>query len=346
MDLNKIQNLKNQAISAILEAESDQELEELRIAYLGRKGEITQLLKKIPSLSSSERKEIGRTANDAKRAIEQTLKDAKKAQTTKKVDVDKEWLDVTAPGLKPNVGHLHPLSQILYETVDVFKQIGYQVAEGPEIEDDRHNFEILNFLKDHPARDTQMTLYLETKGTKVLPGEILLRTHTSAMQGRVMEKTKPPMRVIVPGKCYRYEQVDASHGFEFWQVEGFAVDKKITLTDLFGTIEYVLKKLMGEKAKIKFACTYFPFVEPGVDTYLECTLCQGKGCPFCKGLGWSEVLPAGMIHPNVLKACQIDPQKYTGFAFAIGLSRIVSLRYNIHDLRLLFTPDLRILNQF
>ncbi len=346
MDIKKIQNLKNQAISSILEAKSDEELEELRVAYLGRKGEMTQLLKEIPSLSKSERKEIGGIANDAKKAIEQALVDAQRAEKTRKIDIDKEWIDVTAPGIQPPLGHFHPLTQILDEITDIFKQIGYQVAEGPEIETDYYNFEALNFLKDHPARDTQMTLYLDTKGTKIPPGEILLRTHTSAMQGRVMEKTEPPIRAVVPGKCYRYEQVDASHGFEFWQVEGFAIDKNITFTDLLGTIDYVLKQLMGEKTKIKFACTFFPFVEPGVDTYIECTLCQGKGCAFCKKIGWSEILPAGMIHPNVLKACKIDPQKYTGFAFAIGLSRVVSLKYNIHDLRLLVTPDLRILNQF
>ena len=190
------------------------------------------------------------------------------------------------------------------------------------------------------------TFYLDTKGSHVKLGELILRTQTSAMQGRVMGKVSPPLKVLVPGKNFRYEQVDASHGFEFWQVEGFVVDKNIHLTDLFGTIEYVLKKLFGESSKIRFATTNFSFVEPGVDTYLQCTLCKGKGCSFCKKSGWSEIMPAGMIHPFVFKEAGIDPNKWTGFAFAIGFSRIINLKYQISDLRTLTTPDLRILKQF
>jgi phenylalanyl-tRNA synthetase alpha chain len=345
MEISKIQNLKNQAISNILEAKSEEELEEQRVAYLGRKGKISQIIKEIPTLKKEQRAEAGQLANDAKKAIENTLEE-QRASLSGKEDFQKEWLDVTAPGKKPTLGHLHPQTLVLKEIIEIFKQIGYQVAEGPEIDNDWYNFGILNFPKDHPARDTQMTLYLETKGTKIPPGEIVLRTQTSSMQGRVMEKTQPPIRVIVPGKCFRFEQVDASHGIEFWQVEGFAVDKNIRFTDLLGTISYVLKTLFGEKTKIKFACTNFPFVEPGVDAYIECTLCQGKGCSFCKNLGWSEIMPAGMIHPFVLKESGIDPQKYTGFAFAIGLSRVIALKYGMEDLRLLTTPDLRILNQF
>jgi phenylalanyl-tRNA synthetase alpha chain len=191
-----------------------------------------------------------------------------------------------------------------------------------------------------------MTFYLDTAGTDLKPGETILRTQTSAMQGRIMEKMKPPFRVLAPGRNFRYEQVDASHGFEFWQVEGFVVDENIHLTDLFGTINYVLRQLFGKETKIRFATTNFPFVEPGVDAYLQCTICGGKGCSFCKGTGWSEIMPAGMIHPNVLRMAKIDPAKWNGFAFAIGLSRIVNLRYQIKDLRTLTTPDMRILSQF
>lgn len=343
----QILELKVNTLEATKAAKNVSELESLRIKYLGRKGEINSLLKKIAKLPTPRRAKLGKLTNEVKSEIQKALKEKLQFfELTKLKNLDKEWLDVTIPGKKPSQGHLHPQTQVLRDIIKVFKQIGYQVAEGPEIETDRYNFTILNIPKDHPARDMFMTLYLDTKGTSLRPGEVILRSQTSAMQGRIMEKIQPPIRVIVPGKCFRYEQVDASHGFEFWQVEGFAVDKGIKLTDLFGTISYVLKQIMGEKTKLKFACTNFPFVEPGVDTYIECTVCQGKGCSFCKNVGWSEIMPAGMIHPFVLKSCGIDSKKYTGFAFAIGLSRVINLRYKMNDLRLLTTPDLRILNQF
>lgn len=287
---------------------------------------------------------LGKIINDSKTAIEETLSD-KKDVLSKNINIS-SWVDLTLPGNPPDLGHLHPQTLVLNDTLEVFKQIGYQIADGPEIETDYYNFEALNFPKDHPARDTQQTLILDTKGTNKSPGEIILRTQTSSMQGRIMEKTKPPLRIIVPGKCFRYDQVDASHGFEFWQLEGFLVDQNVRLTDLFGTLSYVLKKIMGESTKLRFACTNFPFVEPGVDTYMECTVCKSKGCPFCKNSGWSEIMPAGMIHPNVLKFANINPDEYNGFAFCIGLSRLATLRYGMNDLRLLTNPDLRIINQF
>lgn len=333
----KILNLKNEALAQIVSAKTEEELESLRQAYLGRKGKLTLIIKEIPNLPLEKRVDIGRLANDAKKAIEETVSNQLSVVSIQQTG-RKEWFDTSLPGIKPEKGHLHPQTQVLEKILNIFNFLGYQVAQGPEIETDWYNFEILNIPKDHPSRDTMQTLYLDN-------GK-LLRTHTSSMQGRVMEKAKPPFRVVVPGKCFRFEQVDPSHGFEFWQVEGFAVDKNITLTDLFGTISYVLKKLFGEKTMLKFACTNFPFVEPGVDTYMKCTVCQGKGCSFCKNLGWSEIMPAGMIHPGVLEKSGIDPQKYSGFAFAIGLSRIVNLMYQMNDLRLLTLPDLRILNQF
>ena len=253
---------------------------------------------------------------------------------------------MTIRGIKPSVGHYPPLTTVLKEVEDIFKYLGYQITDGPEIETDYFNFEALNIPKDHPSRDTQMTFYVDNPDKKKDSDEIILRTQTSAMQGRVMAKTKPPFRVLAPGRNFRYEQVDASHGFEFWQVEGFVVDENIRLTDLFGTIDFILRELFGKDVKIRFATTNFPFVEPGVDTYLGCTICKGKGCSFCKGTGWSEIMPAGMIHPNVLNEAGIDSKKWGGFAFAIGLSRIVNLRYQIQDLRTLTTPDLRILSQF
>ncbi|MDO8639434.1 MAG: phenylalanine--tRNA ligase subunit alpha [bacterium] len=338
--------IKNSALSLILDTEDKRMLEEIKLQFLGRSGKLTLAIKDITKTPVERRPEIGRLANEVKTTVEEAIQ---RKEATLKSEVSKtreKQIDVTIPGIELEIGHIHPLTQVLWEVVDVFKTLGFQAADGPEIETDYYNFEALNIPKDHPARDTQQTLYLDTKESKVTPGEVILRTQTSAMQGRVMEKTQPPVRVIVPGKNFRYEQVDASHGFEFWQCEGFMVDKNVRLTDLFGTIDYLLKKLMGEKTEIKFATTNFPFVEPGVDTYIKCTVCKGAGCGFCKSSGWSEIMPAGMIHPNVLKAVGYDPQEVSGFAFAIGLSRLATLKYRMDDLRLLTNPDLRILNQF
>ncbi len=338
--------IKNSAVSLILDAKDYRELEELKVQFLGRNGRFTLAIKEISKLPKEKRPEIGRLSNEVKKSIEDTLS-AQQTRTKKETsDQLKQKIDVTIPGIKPQIGHLHPMTQVIYDVVDVFNGLGYQVADGPEIETDYYNFEALNIPKDHPARDTQQTLYLDTRNAKVNPGEIILRTQLSGMQARAMEKIKPPLRVIVPGKVFRYEQVDASHGFEFWQVEGFLVDTNVKLTDLFGTIDYVLRKLMGNSIKLKFATTNFPFVEPGVDTYIECTVCKGKGCSFCKMSGWSEIMPAGMIHPNVLKAVGYSSKEWNGFAFCIGLSRLVTLRYKMEDLRLLTNPDLRIIEQF
>lgn len=338
--------VKNDASSLIIAAEDEEELNQLKLDFLGRSGKLTQLLKGIKDLPDDRRPEIGRLANEIILTVESLFETKREELAGKKKENFTKVVDPTMPGIKPDIGHLNPMSQMIYDVVDVFKSLGFQAADGPEIETDKYNFEILNIPADHPARDTQQTLYLDTRKSHATPGEIILRTQTSAMQGRIMEKTKPPIRVIVPGKNFRYEQVDASHGFEFWQVEGFLVEKNVRLTDLFGTIDYVLRKLMGKNIKIKFATTNFPFVEPGVDTYIECTVCKGKGCSFCTYAGWSEIMPAGMIHPNVLKAVGYNPKEVSGFAFAIGLSRLVTLRYQMDDLRLLTNPDLRILEQF
>lgn len=338
--------LKNEALSLILDAKDVKTLEEVKLQFLGRSGKLTLALKNIVNVPQDQRAEIGQLINEVKQSVEETIDRQESMVRHEAITQKRSNIDTTIPGKRPTLGHIHPMTRVLTDVVEVFKEIGFQAADGPEIETDHYNFEVLNIPKDHPSRDTQMTFYLDTRESKATPGEVILRTQTSAMQGRVMQKVKPPVRVIVPGKNYRYEQVDASHGFEFWQVEGFCVDSHIRLTDLFGTIEYVLKRLMGEDSKLKFATTNFPFVEPGVDTYIECTVCKGKGCSFCKMAGWSEIMPAGMIHPNVLKAVGYDPQEVSGFAFAIGLSRLVTLRYQMDDLRLLTNPDLRIIEQF
>lgn len=342
----ELMQIKNSAVSMIIEASDQKELEEIKLQFLGRSGKLTLTLKGITKIPAEKRGPVGQLANEVKKVIEDTLENQILNLKNQKSRETKEKIDATAPGIKPDIGHLHPMTQVLYEVVDIFKSLGYQAADGPEIETDHYNFEALNIPKDHPARDTQQTLYLDTRNSRANPGEIILRTQLSGMQARVIEKIKPPLRVIVPGTVYRYEQVDASHGFQFGQLEGFLVDTNVRLTDLFGTIDYALKKLMGKNTKLKFTTTNFPFVEPGVDTYIECTVCRGKGCNFCKYSGWSEIMPAGMIHPNVIRICGLDPQEYNGFAFCIGLSRLATLRYQMDDLRLLTNPDLRILEQF
>lgn len=342
----QLMNLKNEALSMILDAKDIKALEEVKLQFLGRSGKLTLALKNIVNVPKDQRAEMGKLVNEVKQSVEEAIDNQGAFLKNTSISQKRAAIDTTIPGIKPAIGHLHPMTVVINDVVNVFKELGFQATDGPEIETDHYNFEVLNIPKDHPSRDTQMTFYLDTRNSKITPGEVILRTQTSAMQGRVMQKAKPPLRVIVPGKNFRYEQVDASHGFEFWQVEGFYVDNHVRLTDLFGTIDYVLRRLMGQESKIKFATTNFPFVEPGVDTYIECTVCKGKGCSFCKMAGWSEIMPAGMIHPNVLKAVGYDPQEVNGFAFAIGLSRLVTLRYQMDDLRLLTNPDMRILEQF
>jgi len=342
---DEILNLKNSAIAQIFDFDDLKSLEAFRIDYLGRKGKINSFIKNLKDLKNEDKKSIGILINDTKKAIEEAIKEKSKELLNKSSNIS-EWFDPTLPGEKFQLGSLHPQTIVLSEILNIFTYLGYQTADGPEVENDYYNFEVLNFPKDHPARDAQQTMFFDVKNNKYKKGEFIPRTHTSAMQGRIMEKTKPPFRVVVPGRCFRYEQVDASHGVEFWQVEGFSVDKNIKFSDLLGTIEFVLISLFGSETKIRFATTFFPFVEPGLDVYIQCTICKGKGCTFCKKSGFSEIMPAGMIHPNVLSKCKIDPSIWRGFAFAIGLSRVVTLKYGIDDLRILTTPDLRILRQF
>ncbi len=337
--------VKNEALSLIIDASERSELEEIKIQFLGKKGKFTALLKSISSLPLNVRPQLGVLANEIKTTIEEAFI-RRALEFSRGAGEEKDtWFDVTLPGKKPKLGHLHPQTLVLYEIIDIFKSLGYQIADGPEIESDYYNFEMLNFPKDHPARDTQQTITLanivDKKGQP-----LILRTHGSNMQGRIMEKATPPCRVIYPGKVYRYEPTDASHGFEFWQVEGLAVDKNVTLADLFGTFEYVLKQFFGQDSRVRFSAHNFPFTEPSTEVYVTCSVCRGKGCSFCKKSGWVEIAGAGMIHPNVLKAAGIDSKIWQGFAFGFGMSRMVTLKYQMDDLRLLTNPDLRILEQF
>ncbi len=336
-------SLKNEALAIIWQTQSLADLEDLRIKYLGKKGRLTLLLKELPKLDIEERKRLGILINDVKKALEQAI-----TETREKIlgENKKEWFDVTLPGTLPPLGHLHPVTQILHEVLDIFKSLGYQATETHEVQTDFYNFTSLNMPADSPSRDTQATFYLDTRGSKTPAGDILLQTQVTSMQVPIMEKTKPPIRAVMPGKVYRVDSVDPSHAFDFWQIDGFLLDKNVHMTELLGTMEYVLRKLYGEGIKIRFDATNFGFVEPGVQAFMSCTICHGQGCPFCKYTGWVEIMPAGMIHPFVIKAAGLDPKKWNGFAFDLGLSRAAVLKYQINDLRLLTNPDLRIIRQF
>lgn len=346
---DKLIDIKNEALAQILAAGDNATLEEIRVEYLGKsKGKLTEVIKKIPGLPEGERAIVGRFANEVKNAIEEALDSQAKMVTRKKEAniATSEWLDVTAPGILPPAGSLHPVTRVLHEAIDIFKSLGYQVTDTNEIQTDYYNFTSLNMPKDAPSRDTQATFYLDCRNSKTPPGELLLQTQVTSMQVKILEKTKPPVRAIMPGKVYRVESVDASHGFEFWQLDGFVVDKNIHMTDLLGTMEYVLRRLYGNEVKLRFDATYFAFVEPGVQAFISCTVCGGKGCPFCKNTGWVEIMPAGMIHPEVLKHAGLNPKEWGGFAFDLGLGRAANLKNQIDDLRVLNNPDLRILRQF
>lgn len=336
----KLEQIKNAALSAIESAKADKDLEDLRIRFLGKKGEITSILKMMGGLSPEERPSMGQLANDVRSIIETKLEESKKAVKEKELEAKLllEKVDVTIDGERKELGKFHPLTQTLNKLESIFEGLGFTVVEGPEIETDYYNFEALNVPKDHPARDMQDTFYL---------GEnLLLRTQTSAAQIRTMEKLKPPIKIICPGRVYRSDDVDATHSPVFHQVEGLVVDKNITMCDLKGTLETMVKEIYGEDTKVKFRPSFFPFTEPSVEVDVSCPECKGTGCRVCKGAGWIEILGAGMVHPRVLSSCGIDPDVYSGFAFGIGLDRLTTTRHKISDIRLLFENDLRFLKQF
>lgn len=328
------------AKEALASVNDMQELEALRVKYLGKKGELTAILKQMGSLSAEERPIIGQFANEIKAQIEGEISvksaEIKAASINQKLAAEK--IDVTMPGKKSPMGKQHPLSIVLDEIKEIFLGMGFEVAEGPEVEYDYYNFEALNIPKDHPARDTQDTFYITDN--------ILLRTQTSPVQVRTMEKQKPPIRVISPGRVYRSDAVDATHSPVFNQIEGLVVDKGITMGDLKGTLADFAKRLYGEDAQVRFRPHHFPFTEPSAEMDTMCFNCGGKGCRLCKGEGWIEILGCGMVHPKVLENCNIDPNEYSGFAFGMGLERLVMRRFNIDDLRLFYENDQRFLNQF
>ena len=336
----KLQAIREKAIEKIKSCDNLDKLNEIRVAYLGKKGELTEVLKGMKDVAADERPKIGAMVNDTRAAIEEKLEEIKNslASAAREARLKKEVIDVTLPAKRNIVGHSHPNTVALEEVERIFVGMGYEVVEGPEVEYDYYNFEALNLPKDHPARDTQDTFYISDN--------IVLRTQTSPMQIRTMEKQRPPIRVIAPGKVFRSDSVDATHSPVFHQIEGLVVDKGITMGDLKGTLELVVKKLYGEDAKIRFRPHHFPFTEPSAEVDVSCFVCKGEGCRVCKGEGWIEILGAGMVHPQVLRNCNIDPEVYSGFAFGIGLERLVMRSYDIDDLRLFFENDVRFLKQF
>ncbi len=336
----QLQKLRAEALAAVAAANSEAELESTRVRFLGKKGEITAILKQMGALSAEERPVIGALANDVREAIDTAVqeKGSTLAAAAQNQRLAAETIDITLPGAQPARGGPHPFTRVLNELTDIFLGMGFSAVSGPEIELDKYNFELLNMPKSHPARDTQDTFYITEN--------ILLRTQTSGVQIRTMLQQKPPIRVICPGRVYRSDAADATHSPIFHQIEGLAVDKGVTFQDLKGTLDLFIRHLYGESTKTRFRPHHFPYTEPSAEMDISCFKCGGKGCAFCKGEGWIEILGCGMVHPKVLENCGIDPSVYSGFAFGMGLERVAMFRYAIDDMRLLYENDLRFLRQF
>lgn len=333
----ELEKIKKQAFEEIRKATSPEEVEHLRIRYLGRKGIITTRLKEIKNIPQEDRPGYGKAYNDLKYMVEERFAEKRETAGEQKVKSAK-FFDFTLPGDRQWMGHAHPLIQTINEITDIFIRMGFNVAYGPDVETDYYNFEALNFPKDHPSRDTQDTFYLE--------GNLLLRTQTSPVQVRVMESRKPPIRIISPGRCYRVDNFDSSHSPVFHQIEGLYVDTGVTMSDLTGTLDIFAKALFGSSTKTKLAPHFFPFTEPSAEHLVSCPFCKEKGCSTCGHTGWLEIMGCGMVHPNVFKMVGYDTEKYTGFAFGMGVDRVCMLKYGINDMRLLFENDMRFIRQF
>lgn len=336
----KLQAIKEVALNELKKAVTGLELENLRVKYLGKKGELTKVLRLMGSLSAEERPQIGKLANDVRESLEKFIEfeQAEIKSKEKEERLKSEIIDISLPGKKQKLGKRHPLDLTLERIKEIFITMGFSISEGPEVELDYYNFEALNIPKDHPARSEQDTFYINDN--------IVLRTQTSPMQIRTMENQKPPIKIICPGKVYRSDAADATHSPIFYQMEGLVVDKGITFADLKGTLELFAKKMFGDKLKTKFRPHHFPFTEPSAEMDASCFACGGTGCKVCKGSGWIEILGCGMVHPQVLRNCGIDPEVYSGFAFGFGVDRMVMMNYEIDDIRLLYESDVRFLNQF
>ncbi len=343
MAIDRLNELKDTAESALRSANDSEGLSEWYANYLGRKGALTAVMRELGALPAEERPAFGKAVNELKELL---ATDFELRQAAVRADeltsrLESESIDVTLPGRAVQIGTLHPITQLIREASEIFSHLGFQTIEGPEVEDAYYAFDSLNIPKDHPARDVWDTIFVESKSR-----EIVLRPHTSPMQVRTMERLDPPVRVIVPGRCYRYEALDATHEWHFQQIEGLAVDEHITMTDLKGTLAEFARQLFGQERKVRFRCDFFPFVEPGVDFAIDCMICHGDGCRVCKGTGWIEILGAGMVHPNVLAGVGYDPDRYSGFAFGCGIERLAMLKYGIQDIRAFYASDIRFLSQF
>jgi len=347
--IDTLDNLQGEALEKLRVLTREEDLETWRVVFLGRKGKLTSILRAIKELPQDQKQLVGAKANQVKKTLEESLSNSQ--DDIKEIHAQgiyqEERVDVTRPGRPLNRGRLHPLTQIMREICGAFVAMGFQVIEGPEVEWDHYNFELLNIPKNHPARDMWNTLWIDYQDVN---GEhpMLLRTHTSPMQARVMEASNPPVRVIVPGKVYRYEATDATHEWHFHQIEGLAVDEGITFANMKGTLYEFARRVFGSERRVRFRCDYFPFVEPGVDMSIDCFTCDGNdsNCRICRGTGWLEIMGAGMVHPKVLEGVGYDSAKYTGFAFGLGPERIAMLKYGIEDIRLFYSNDLRFLKQF
>ncbi|MCR5367808.1 MULTISPECIES: phenylalanine--tRNA ligase subunit alpha [Eubacterium] len=333
-------NIRDEAVKLIEGSDSPEKLDEIKVTFLGKKGKLTEILKGMKDLSAEERPKVGQKVNEVRALLETKLEEKKKEmnRTLLQAKMKRETIDVTLPGKRFARGHRHPNQIALEDLEKVFIGMGYQVVEGPEVEFDRYNFELLNIPANHPAKDEQDTFYI----TK----DILLRTQTSSVQARIMEKGDLPIKIISPGRVFRSDEVDATHSPSFHQVEGLVVGKGITMADLKGTLDQFAKSFFGPDTKTKLRPHHFPFTEPSAEVDVTCFKCHGKGCNVCKGSGWIEILGCGMVHPHVLEMCGIDPEVYSGFAFGIGLERVALLKYEIDDMRLLYENDVRFLNQF
>ena len=335
-----LKKIKEEALRQISADIDDSALEALRVRYLGKKGELTAVLRGMGQLSPEERPIVGQIANEVRAEIEAAISSKKQELSVLALEnkLKAEKLDVTVPGSVKKVGHRHPLTLVQRDLEDIFIGMGFSIAEGPEVEYDYYNFQALNIPENHPARDTQDTFYITDK--------ILLRSQTSPVQARTMEVQKPPIRIISPGRVYRSDAMDATHSPLFHQMEGLVVDEGITMGDLKGMLETFAKAEFGEDTRIRFRPHHFPFTEPSAEVDISCFACGGKGCRLCKGEGWIEILGAGMVHPNVLSMCGIDPEKYSGFAFGLGLERVTMLKYHIDDIRMFYENDVRFIEQF
>ena len=337
---NKLREIRERVLNELSEAKATSRLEQIRVNVLGKKGELTGLLRGMGQLPAEERPKMGQLVNDVRKALEEALdkRSAELKEREKQARLEAEAVDVTLPGPTRSASSLHPMNIALNKMIDIFVGMGYEVVEGPEVEYDHYNFELLNIPKNHPARDAQDTFYVDDN--------IVLRTHTSPVQARIMTTRKPPIRIICPGRVYRADEADATHSPVFHQMEGLVIDENITMGDLKGTLDEFARQMYGEGISTRFRPSFFPFTEPSAEVDLTCASCRGAGCRMCKGTGWIEVLGAGMVNPHVLEMCGIDPQKYSGFAFGMGVERISLLKYNIPNLRYLYENDLRFLTQY